>query len=96
MHMRPGLEVLRQDMPNFGKGQIVGIDNGVCMVLWQRGHKRECHAECDLLWRGLAVHTCDGRPGKVVTLGYNRVRVRLSSGACPWMPVDDLARREPK
>jgi len=87
--IRPGLQVIRLGFR--GKGQIVGIDSdGLCEVLWQRGAQR--HPECDLVWCGLTVHTCDGRPGKVVALGYNKVRVRLSNGTRCWMSADEFAR----
>lgn len=93
--IRPGMQVIRLGFR--GKGQVVAVDSdGLCEVFWQRGGKRERHPESDLVWCGLTVHTCDGRPAKVTALGYNKVRVRLSDRACCWMNADELAPRQPK
>jgi len=94
MKMRAGLRVSRVGF--CGTGQVTRFRDGLCEVLWQRGGKRERHPPCDLLWCGLAVHTCDGRPGKVVELGYNKICVRLASGACAWMAPNEIAPRQMK
>ena len=92
---RAGRQVIRLGFK--GTGQVVGIDgDGLCEVFWQRSRKRECHPESDLVWCGLTVHTCDGRPGKVVALGYNKIRVRLSNGARCWMAAEEIARPQAK
>jgi hypothetical protein len=92
MRMRPGLEVVRHiGAPR--RGQVTSVKNGLCQVLW-RGDRREWLAQSDLLWRGLTIHTVDGRPGKVIELGARRTRVRLGNGVCCWMRPDEIAPRE--
>ena len=94
MRMRPGLEVIRLGFR--GRGQVTHFRDGLCEVLWQRGAKRALHPQSDLVWCGLTVHTCDGRPGRVVALGYEKIQVRLANRACHWMRADELAPRQPK
>jgi len=95
--MKPGLEVIH--LGYRGKGQVVGIDDGgLAEVLWQRGGKREFLPASELIWRGLAIHTRDGRPGTIVELSRRtgNIRVRLMTGVCCWMRADEVAPREPR
>ncbi|MGA2755429.1 MAG: hypothetical protein ABSE53_16860 [Terracidiphilus sp.] len=91
--IRPGTQVVR--LGQRGKGQVVGIDGDTCAVLWRNGPKRESHPQTELAWIGLAIHTRDGRAGRVVELGRNTaVCVRLADGRRAWMQAEELAPRE--
>jgi hypothetical protein len=79
-----------------GTGQVVALDDADAVVVWQRGGKRECHHQAELVWVGLTIHTHDGRPGRVIALGREKVRVRLADGGCHWMCGDEIVLRESK
>lgn len=88
-----GRQVIR--LGNRLKGQIVRSAANSCEVLWGNGKRENC-SPSELAWVGLTVHTCDGRPGRVMELGRSgNIRVRLSDGACHWMHPDELAPRVP-
>jgi hypothetical protein len=65
----------------------------MCEVVW-RGGSREWLPQHDLAWVGLTIHTHDGRAGRVIGLGRQRIEVRLGNGTRCWMKPDELAPRE--
>jgi hypothetical protein len=91
MHMRPGLQVAR--LEKAGKGQVVRLRCDECEVQWSN-HGREWLPQSDLVW--VTIHTHDGRAGRVIGLGRERVRVRLASGVRAWMAPNEIAPREPR
>jgi hypothetical protein len=93
MHMRPGLEVIRLGFR--GKGQVTRVKDGMCQVLWSGG-KRDSHPQSELVWVGLHVHAHGAVPGRVISLGREKVQVRLSDGKCCWLNTNEFEPRHGK
>ena len=90
MHMRPGLQVAR--LGKVGKGQVTHVEGARCEVQWSN-HGREWVSADELIWVGLRIRNPDGYVGRVVSLGRQRVLVRVSDGSCHWMKADELIPR---
>ncbi len=93
MKMRAGLRVSRVGVP--GTGQVTRLRDGQCEVRW-RGGRRDRHPQTDLFWVGLTIHARGGVSGRIVTLGYERVKVRFDGGKCCWLTLGELAPRQPR
>jgi hypothetical protein len=91
--IRIGAQVVK--LGSKGKGNVIRVEGGDVLVLWKNGDRRESLPLSELAWVGLAVHTCDGRAGRVIELGRNTsVRVRLADRRQCWMEPGELAPRE--